>query len=149
MASTQDMSMAVNIPPNAPQHVYAAAAEQALEWGRADGALQVADLGLSRHPGYTGFVGWQHPIRLRNGTLLVGFSTGYWHGSPPTPLLIDAQTLADWRKIGFPDEVDAPTGGRAMLIRSEDDGVTWSKPETIIEPEEWWSKKFEAVSPRA
>jgi tetratricopeptide (TPR) repeat protein len=46
--------MAVNIPPNAPQHVYAAAAEQALEWGRADGALQVAELGLSRHPGYTG-----------------------------------------------------------------------------------------------
>lgn len=54
MASTQDMSMAVNIPASAPQHVYAAAAEQALEWGRADGALQVAELGLSRHPAYTG-----------------------------------------------------------------------------------------------
>lgn len=53
-ASTQDMSMAVNIPPSAPQHVYAAAAEQALEWGRADGALEVCELGLSRHPAYTG-----------------------------------------------------------------------------------------------
>ena len=85
------------------------------------------------HPGYTGFVGWQHPIRLRDGTLLVGFSTGYWHASPPTPLQVDAETLAEWQKLGFPMDVDAPTGGRAMLIRSEDDGVTWSKPETIID----------------
>ncbi|HEY3412890.1 MAG TPA: tetratricopeptide repeat protein [Armatimonadota bacterium] len=53
-ANTKEMSMAVNIPPNAPQHVYAAAAEQALEWGRADGALEVSNLGLSRHPAYTG-----------------------------------------------------------------------------------------------
>lgn len=52
--STKEMSMAVNIPPSAPQHVYAAAAEQALEWGRADGALEVSELGLSRHPAYTG-----------------------------------------------------------------------------------------------
>ena len=36
------------------------------------------------HPGYTGFVGWESPLRLRDGTLLVGFSTGYWHASPPT-----------------------------------------------------------------
>lgn len=41
------------------------------------------------HPGYAGFVGWQCPVRLRNGTWLVGFSTGYWHASPPTPLQID------------------------------------------------------------
>lgn len=54
MASNQDMSMAVNIPANAPQHVYAAAAEQALAWGRADGALDVCELGLKRHPAYTG-----------------------------------------------------------------------------------------------
>src|SRR5579872_7504514 len=37
-------------------------------------------------PGYGGFVGWVSPIRLKNGDLLVGFSAGYWHASPPTPL---------------------------------------------------------------
>ena len=35
------------------------------------------------YPGYGGFVGWQAPVRLRNGTWLVGFSAGYWHASPP------------------------------------------------------------------
>lgn len=34
--------------------------------------------------GYRGFVGWQSPIVLRDGTMLVGFSSGYWHASPPT-----------------------------------------------------------------
>jgi photosystem II stability/assembly factor-like uncharacterized protein len=85
------------------------------------------------HPGYAGFVGWQHPIRLRDGTMLVGFSTGYWHASPPTPLLLDNKTRQEWLKIGFPTGVKAPTGGRAMLIRSTDGGQSWSKPETIID----------------
>jgi photosystem II stability/assembly factor-like uncharacterized protein len=85
------------------------------------------------HPGYAGFVGWQHPLRLRDGTLLVGFSTGYWHASPPTPLKLDAKTRQDWVKMGFPTDVEAPTGGRAMLIRSSDGGQTWSKPRTIID----------------
>lgn len=85
------------------------------------------------HPGYAGFVGWQHPTRLRDGSWLVGFSTGYWHASPPTPLQIGEGTLAEWIKIGFPGDVEAPSGGRAMLIRSEDEGVTWSKPQTIID----------------
>jgi photosystem II stability/assembly factor-like uncharacterized protein len=85
------------------------------------------------HPGYAGFVGWQYPIRLRDGTILVGFSTGYWHASPPTPLLLDAKTRQGWVKIGFPADVKAPTGGRAMLIRSTDGGQSWSKPETIID----------------
>ncbi|HEY3267901.1 MAG TPA: hypothetical protein VGM37_13300 [Armatimonadota bacterium] len=52
--NAQDMSMAVNIPPNAPPHIYAAAAAQFLEWGRADGALRVSELGIARHPNYTG-----------------------------------------------------------------------------------------------
>jgi photosystem II stability/assembly factor-like uncharacterized protein len=85
------------------------------------------------HPGYTGFVGWDAPLRLRNGTLLVSFSTGYWHASPPTPLTLDANTLATWKKIGMPTDVDAPRGGRAMLIRSADQGKSWSKPETILD----------------
>jgi hypothetical protein len=33
---------------------------------------------------YRGFVGWQSPIVLRDGTMLVGFSSGHWHASPPT-----------------------------------------------------------------
>ncbi len=85
------------------------------------------------HPGYAGFVGWQCPIRLRNGVWLVSFSSGYWHASPPTPLRVDAETLEEWVRLGFPTNVDAPTGGRAMLIRSGDEGVTWSKPRTIID----------------
>ena len=32
-------------------------------------------------PGYTGMVGWSCPVRLRNGTMFVTFSAGYWHGS--------------------------------------------------------------------
>ena len=85
------------------------------------------------YPGYAGFVGWQCPIRLRDGTLLVGFSSGYWHASPPTPLQLQPGTLESWIKLGFPADIEAPTGGRAMLIRSEDEGVTWSAPETIID----------------
>ena len=36
-------------------------------------------------PGYAGFVGWESPIRLKNGEWLVGFNAGYWHASAPTP----------------------------------------------------------------
>ncbi len=85
------------------------------------------------HPGYYGFLGWDAPLRLRDGTLLVSFSTGYWHASPPTPLRIGEKNLAAWTKMGMPTNVDAPRGGRAMLIRSTDNGKTWSKPETILD----------------
>ena len=87
------------------------------------------------HPGYAGFVGWNSPARLRDGTLLVSFSTGYWHGSPPTPhrMSLPPDILAKWKKIGMPTDVDAPRGGRAMLIRSADNGLTWSKPQTMID----------------
>ena len=85
------------------------------------------------HPGYAGFVGWNAPLRLREGTLLVSFSTGYWHASPPTPLRVAPGFLAAWRRMGMPTNIDAPRGGRAMLIRSTDDGRIWSKPQTIID----------------
>lgn len=96
------------------------------------------------HPGYAGFVGWDAPLRLRDGTLLVTFSTGYWHASPPTPLRIASGTLAEWRKLGMPTDIDAPRGGRAMLIRSTDDGRTWSKPQTIIDTP--WDDRSPAIA---
>ena len=37
-------------------------------------------------PGYEGFVGWESPVRLSDGTMLVSFNAGYWHASRPTPL---------------------------------------------------------------
>ena len=83
-------------------------------------------------PGYAGFVGWECPTRLRDGTMLVAFNAGYWHGSLPTPLKLDAKTLATWRDLGMPD-VDAPRGGRAMIVKSTDNGATWSKPKTLLD----------------
>jgi hypothetical protein len=84
-------------------------------------------------PGYGGFVGWVSPIRLHSGDWLVGFSAGYWHASAPTPLRYSAKTIKEYRKIGMPADIVAPTGGRAMIIRSTDEGKTWSKPATLID----------------
>ncbi len=85
------------------------------------------------YPGYGGFVGWTSPIRLRNGDWLVGFSAGYWHASAPTPLRFSPNTIADYQKMGLPADVVSPTGGRAMLMRSADEGKTWSKPRTLLD----------------
>ena len=84
-------------------------------------------------PGYRGFVGWESPLRLKNGVWLVGFNAGYWHASAPTPLRYPPKTIAEYRKIGMPADVVAPTGGRAMIMRSTDRGRTWSKPATLID----------------
>jgi photosystem II stability/assembly factor-like uncharacterized protein len=84
-------------------------------------------------PGYGGFVGWNSPVRLNSGEWLVGFSAGYWHASPPTPLRWSAKTIDEYHKMGLPADIVAPTGGRAMLIRSTNEGKTWSKPVTLID----------------
>lgn len=84
-------------------------------------------------PGYGGFVGWESPVRLKNGDWLVGFNAGYWHASAPTPLRYPAKTLEEYLKLGLPAGVVAPTGGRAMIMRSTDQGKTWSKPVTLID----------------
>jgi photosystem II stability/assembly factor-like uncharacterized protein len=84
-------------------------------------------------PGYGGFVGWNSPVRLKNGDWLVGFSAGYWHASAPTPLRFSAKTMAEYRRMGLPADIVAPTGGRAMIMRSTDEGKTWSKPVTLID----------------
>ena len=84
-------------------------------------------------PGYGGFVGWNSPVRLKNGDWLIGFSAGYWHASPPTPLRYSPKTQETYHRLGLPRNVVAPTGGRAMIIRSTDEGKTWSKPATLLD----------------
>jgi len=84
-------------------------------------------------PGWGGFVGWVSPVRLKNGEWLVGFNAGYWHASPPTPLRYTPETVASYIKLGFPENFEAPTGGRIMAIRSADQGKTWSKPVTLFD----------------
>lgn len=84
-------------------------------------------------PGYAGFVGWESPIRLQSGVWLVGFNAGYWHASAPTPLRYPAKTLEEYHKLGLPANIVAPTGGRAMITRSVDEGKTWSKPATLVD----------------
>ena len=85
------------------------------------------------YPGYGGFVGWCSPLRLRCGEWLVGFSAGYWHASAPTKLRFSPSTIASYQKMGLPADVSAPTGGRAMITRSTDEGRTWTKPVTILD----------------
>jgi photosystem II stability/assembly factor-like uncharacterized protein len=87
---------------------------------------------LDPFPGYRGFVGWESPVRLRNGSWLVGFNAGYWHFSPPTPFAHEAEAKM-YGERGMPLDISAPRGGRAMLIRSADAGVSWGKPETLVD----------------
>lgn len=84
-------------------------------------------------PGYGGFVGWVSPVRLKSGDWLVGFSAGYWHASAPTPLRFSPKTIEEYHKMGLPADIVAPTGGRAMTMRSTDEGKTWSQPITLID----------------
>ena len=96
------------------------------------------------YPGYTGFVGWASVARTRAGTLLMTFSSGYWHASPPTPIQsIKPEDVVNWHKMGMP-EVEAPRGGRAEIMRSEDGGKTWSDPVPMIDTE--WDDRAPAVA---
>lgn len=96
------------------------------------------------YPGYTGFVGWASVARTRAGTMLLTFSSGYWHASPPTPItIVKPEDVASWRKMGMPD-VQAPRGGRAEIMRSEDGGKTWSDPVPMIDTE--WDDRSPAIA---
>ncbi len=91
------------------------------------------------YQGYNGFVGWPGVNRLKSGRWFVTFSSGYWHASPPLTddVKKDPKCLAQidaWQKIGMPD-IFAPRGGRANLMHSDDQGRTWSKPQTLIDTE--------------
>ena len=92
--------------------------------------------GVNEHPPYkgcTGFVGWEGVTRLKNGDLWCTFSAGYWHVSFPTPIDVTPELLKSYRAGGFPAEIDAPTGGRALVSRSKDNGKTWSQPVTLVD----------------
>lgn len=96
------------------------------------------------YEGYSGFVGWASVMRTRAGTLLLTFTSGYWHASPPTPIrFIKPDDVARWRKMGMP-EVTAPRGGRAEIMRSTDGGKTWSDPVPMIDTE--WDDRAPAVT---
>ena len=83
-------------------------------------------------PGYRGFVGWESPVRLRDGSMLVTFNAGYWHISWPTPLPLSWIDRLRHR-YSFVVDFEAPMGGRVMMSRSSDEGVTWSKPRTLVD----------------
>ena len=85
------------------------------------------------YPGCTGFIGWESVMRRSNGEMLCSFSAGYWHVSFPTPIDIKPDVLKSYQRAGFPLKPDAPTGGRALLCRSRDNGKTWSRPTTLID----------------
>jgi hypothetical protein len=65
----------------------------------------------------------------------VTLTSGYWHGSPPRPLTLSQTYLECLAKarIPLPTDVEAPRGGRAGLMRSEDDWLTSAPPEPMID----------------
>jgi hypothetical protein len=69
------------------------------------------------YPGYGGFVGWQSPIVLHDGTMLVGFSSGYWHASPPTAYFDANRPEPDeWAKLGLPTDIELRDGSALICI---------------------------------
>jgi hypothetical protein len=88
------------------------------------------------YEGYNGFVGWAGITRLRSARWALTFTSGYWHGSPPSTaeLAKDPQTRARFEeayKIGMP-RIQAPQGGRAHVMYSDDEGLNWTTPATLI-----------------
>ena len=91
------------------------------------------------YEGYNGFVGWPGLTRLKSGRLLLTFSSGYWHASPPLTeeILKDEKVRKQfeaWHKIGMPF-INAPRGGRTHIMYSDDSGKTWSDPELLVDTE--------------
>ena len=92
--------------------------------------------GVNEHPPYpgcTGFIGWESVMRRSSGEMLCSFSAGYWHVSFPTPIDVKPELLESFQRSGFPKEINAPTGGRALICRSGDGGVTWTQPATLAD----------------
>ncbi len=92
------------------------------------------------YEGYNGFVGWPGVTRLDSGQWLVTFTSGTWHATPPwtEDIRKDPEALKSfeaWHKIGLPD-IRAPRGGRAHVMHSDDEGLTWSSPRTLVDTED-------------
>lgn len=92
-----------------------------------------------QYPGYNGFVGWAGLAVLRSGRWLLTFNSGYWHANLPVTdeILKDPDKRRQFDlhlSMGCPD-VRAPRGGRTHLMQSDDNGLTWSKPTTLIDTE--------------
>jgi len=68
---------------------------------------------ICRDAGAGGYQAFPDLARLRSGELLCVFYAGYGHVSVPTEAL--------------------PRGGRIAVIRSSDDGKTWSAPRTVVD----------------
>jgi len=93
------------------------------------------------YEGYNGFVGWAGATRLRNGRWVVTFSSGYWHASfPLTPeVLADEESrkiFEDYHTRMDCPHIYAPRGGRAHVMTSADQGLTWSRPGTLVDTEQ-------------
>lgn len=93
------------------------------------------------YEGYNGFVGWVGVNRLRSGRWLLTFSSGSWHESAPWTEEIAKNPncrkyLEQYRiiegKRAWPN-VRSPRGGRGHVMHSDDQGQTWSEPETLID----------------
>ena len=96
-----------------------------------------------QYEGYNGFVGWAGVSRVRSGRWFLVFNSGYWHASHPWTEEIKARMLQDetfrerhahWLELGRP-EFRAPRGGRIHIMHSDDQGMTWSQPETLVDTE--------------
>ena len=91
------------------------------------------------YEGYNGFVGWTGITRLKSGRWLLTFTSGSWHATVPWTEDIRndpacRRQFEEWKKIGLPN-IWAPRGGRAHIMHSDDEGRSWSKPETLIDTE--------------
>lgn len=89
------------------------------------------------YEGYNGFVGWPGVTQLRSGRWVVTFTSGTWHATPPWTEeirkdLAILKRFEDWHKIGLPD-IRAPRGGRGHIMYSDDNGLSWSTPTTLVD----------------
>lgn len=91
------------------------------------------------YQGYNGFVAWPGITRLESGRWLFTFSSGYWHASPPLTeeILKDPKCRERFDKLKKSGmfEINAPRGGRAHIMHSDDQGKTWSDPKILIDTE--------------
>ncbi len=92
------------------------------------------------YEGYNGFVGWPGISRLASGRWVLAFTSGTWHATPPWTEEIRKEEgvlerFEAWHEIGLPD-IRAPRGGRAHVMHSDDEGITWTTPTTLVDTED-------------